>query len=138
EKLVQMPISVVASPTHPLARAKRVSWSDLARHPWILPRLGAPIRAAIDHEFTHLGLPLPIPAIESSSIRINRIVVAATDIIAVMVYDAARSYARAGELAILPVRFATPAPYIGVITRTAQGSHALDTFLATLRAQCKR
>jgi DNA-binding transcriptional LysR family regulator len=133
-----MPISVVTSPTHPLARAKRLSWSELATYPWILPRVGAPIRAIIDHEFTHVGLQPPTPTIESSSVRINRMVVGATDMIAVMVYDAARSYARSGELAILPVRFATPAPYIGVITRAAQVSHALGTFLTTLRAQCKR
>jgi DNA-binding transcriptional LysR family regulator len=138
EKLVQMPISVVTSPTHPLARAKRVSWSELTTYPWILPRIGAPIRAVIDHEFTGVGLSAPIPTIESSSVRINRMVVAATDMITVMVYDAARSYARSGELAILPVRFATPSPYIGVITRTSQVSLALGTFLTTLRAQCKR
>ena len=138
EKLVRMPISVVTSPTHPLARAKRVSWSELATYPWILPRVGAPIRAVIDHEFTCVGLSAPIPAIESSSVRINRMVVAATEMIAVMVYDAARSYTRSGELAIVPVKFATPAPYIGVITRTAEVSHALGTFLTALRAQCKR
>jgi DNA-binding transcriptional LysR family regulator len=137
EKLVQMPISVVTSPRHPLARAKHVSWSDLSRHPWILPRLGAPIRAVIDHEFIHAGVPPPIPTIESSSVRINQLVVTATEMIAVMVYDAARSYARAGELAILPVRFATPAPYIGVITRTPQVSHAVGIFLSALRAHCK-
>src|SRR5262245_2774603 len=71
EKLVRMPISVVTSPTHPLARTKRVSWSELATYPWILPRIGAPIRAVIDHEFTCVGLSAPIPTIESSSVRIN-------------------------------------------------------------------
>jgi len=75
--------------------------------------------------------------IESTSIRLNQAVVAGTDMIGVMIYDAAWAYARAGELAILPVKLSSQPPHIGVITRTSQVSRALGTFLAALRAQCK-
>lgn len=138
EKLFQMPISIVASPKHPLAGAKRVSWPELARYPWILPRSGAPIRAVIDRQFIHAGIRPPAPAIESTSIRLNQVVLAGTDMIGVMIYDAARAYARSAELAILPVEYFGETPFIGVITRTAQVSQAVATFLIALRAQCKK
>jgi molybdate transport repressor ModE-like protein len=137
EKLVEMPISVVASPSHPLAHAKQVSWPDLARYSWIMPRSGTPIRAVIDQQFIHAGTVPPVPTLESTSIRLNQAVLAGTDMIAIMIYDAASAYARSGQLAILPVKFLSRPPYIGVITRSPQLSHALDTFLAVLRAQCK-
>jgi molybdate transport repressor ModE-like protein len=137
EKLVQGPMSVVASPSHPLARATRVSWSDLAHYPWILPRLDAPIRRLVDQQFADADLVPPTPMIESTSVRLNQVVVAGTDMIGVMNYDAARAYARSGELAILPVKFSRQPPHIGVITQTPQVSHALGTFLAVLRAQSK-
>jgi len=137
EKLVEMPLSVVASPSHPLTHAKQVSWSELARYPWIMPRLGAPIRAVIDQQFSHVGTVPPVPTIESTSIRLNQAIVAGTDMICLMISDAARAYARSGQLGILPVKFSSRPPYIGVITRSPQVSHALATFLAALRAQCK-
>src|SRR5262245_31765787 len=137
ERLVRMPISIVASPSHPLAWAKRVTWSDLASYPWIMPRPGSPIRTVIDQQFAHAGTVAPAPMVESTSIRLNQAVIAGTDMIGVMIYDAAHAYARGHELAILPVKFFSQPPYIGVITRTSQVSHALGTFLAVLRAQCK-
>jgi molybdate transport repressor ModE-like protein len=136
EKLMQMPICVVAGPSHPLARAKRVSWPEMSRYPWTLPPPGAPIRAVIDREFVDAGGAPPVPMIELASIRLNQAILAGTDMIGVMIYDAARAYARSGELSILPVKFAGPTPAIGVLTRTPQVSHALRTFLTALREQC--
>jgi DNA-binding transcriptional LysR family regulator len=137
EKLIEMPISVVASPSHPLTHARQVLWSDLARYRWIMPRPGTPIRAMIDQQFIQAGTVPPVPMIESTSIRLNQAIVARTDMICLMIYDAARAYARSRQLVILPVKFFSQPPYIGVITRSPQVSHALATFLAVLRAQCK-
>jgi len=137
EKLIQLPIAVIASPSHPLVRKRRPSWPDLLPYPWVLPPRGAPIRAAIDREFTDLGLAPPSPAIESTSFRLIQAVVAETDMIGVITYEASLGYARTGELAVLPVKLTGRLPHIGVITRTAVASKALDTFLATLRRECK-
>jgi len=137
EKLVHKPMSVVAGPKHPLARTRRVSWSELARCAWILPKQNTPIRRLVDQQFSDAGLAPPTPMIESTSIGLNKEVLAGTDMIGVMIHDAARAYARAGDLAILPVEFARQPPDIGLITPTARGSRALETFLAVLRTQCK-
>jgi DNA-binding transcriptional LysR family regulator len=137
EKLVQLPVAIVVSPSHPLARRRRLSWPDLLPYPWILPQCGAPIRTAIDREFTDLGLAPPLPAIESTSFRLIQAVVAETDMIGVITYEASLAYGRTGELAVLPIKLAGRLPHIGVITRTAVGSKPLGTFLTALRQQCR-
>jgi DNA-binding transcriptional LysR family regulator len=136
-KLIQLPIAIVVSPAHPMARKKRLSWPDLLSYPWVLPQRGTPIRTAVDREFTDLGLAPPVPAIESTSFRLIQAVVAETDMIGVMSHEASLAYSRGGELAVLPVRLTGPLPYIGVITRTPVASNALGTFLVTLRRECK-
>jgi DNA-binding transcriptional LysR family regulator len=137
EKLIQLPIAIVASPAHPLTRKRRPSWPDLLAYPWILPPHGAPIRAAIDREVADLGLAPPVPAIESTSFRLIQAVVSETDMIGVITYEASLGYARNGELAVLPVKLSGPLPHIGVITRMPVVSKALGTFLATLRRECR-
>jgi DNA-binding transcriptional LysR family regulator len=137
EKLIQLPIAIIVSPSHPLIQKRRLSWPDLVPYSWVLPPRGAPIRTAIDREFTDLGLAPPSPAIESTSFRLIEAVVAETDMVGVITYEASLGYARSGELAVLPVRLTGRLPHIGVITRTAVTSKALDTFLATLRRECK-
>jgi len=137
EKLIQLPIAIVASPSHPLTRKRRLSWADLLAYPWILPPRGAPIRAAIDREVTDLGLAPPVPAIESTSFRLIQAVVSETDMIGVITYEASLGYARNGELAVLPVKLSGRLPHIGVITRMPVVSKALGTFLETLRRECR-
>jgi molybdate transport repressor ModE-like protein len=137
EKLVESPICVVANPSHPLAQEGRVSWSDLARYPWILPRQGAPIRTLVNQQFTDVGLVPPIPMIESTSVHLNQVIIAGTDMISVMNCDPARDYVRSRQLAILPVNFARQPPHIGVITHTPHVSRAVNTLLSVLRARCK-
>jgi DNA-binding transcriptional LysR family regulator len=137
EKLIQLPVAIVVRSSHPLTRKRRLSWADLLLYPWVLPHRGAPIRTAIDREFTDIGLTPPIPAIESTSFRLIEAVVSETDMIGVITYEASLSYTRTGELAVLPIKLSNPLPHIGVITRTHVMSNALGTFLAALREQCK-
>jgi DNA-binding transcriptional LysR family regulator len=136
EELLEMPISIVASASHPLVRATRLSWADLARCAWIMPRLGAPIRSLIDQQFSNAGITPPTPLIESTSVRLNQAVIAGTDMIGVMIHSAALDYAHAGKLAILPIKLCNGPPPIGVIMRTQKVSQAVATFLAALREQC--
>jgi DNA-binding transcriptional LysR family regulator len=137
ERLIQLPVAIVVAPAHPLVRKKRPGWPDLSPYPWILPQRGAPIRAAIEREFTDLGLLPPIPTIESTSFRLIQAVVSETDMIGVITYEASRDCARTGELAVLPVKLAGRLPHIGVIKRASTVSNALGTFLAALRKECR-
>lgn len=136
EKLMALPVSVVASRKHRLARMKRLSWRDLAGYPWVMPHEQAPIRAVIENEFIRFGIQPPTPVIESTSSRLNQVIVAQTDMIAVMTQDAAAAYTKNHMLAILPIKIVGPLPQVGVITRTGYKARAVETFLSALRAQC--
>ena len=131
--LLELPICVICAPSHPLARARRVTFRDLAAYPWILPQEGAPIRAIIEREFAAAGLMPPVPAVESTSIRLNHALTADTDLICVMTADAALAYAKAGDLVRLPVTIGTPLPAVGVMLRKGTPSHALSLFIDILR-----
>lgn len=133
EALLPMPIRIVCHPTHPLARRRRLALSDLAVYPWIVPQAGAPIRIVIDRQFAEAGIPVPVPAIESSSDRLNCTVLAGTDMIAVMTDDGAKAYTDAGNLVVLPVKLAGRLPAVGAMTRASYISNSLKTFLQVLR-----
>jgi DNA-binding transcriptional LysR family regulator len=133
EALVPMPVRIVSRPTHPLARRRRMSLADLAAYPWIVPQAGVSIRRAIDRQFAEAGIAAPVPAIESSSDRLNCAVLARTDMIAVMTDDGAKAYSNSGEVVMLPIKVAGRLPAVGVMTRASYVSNSLKTFLQVLR-----
>lgn len=136
EKLLQLPIRIVARRRHPLAGRRRVTPGELASYPWVLPQSGAPIRIVIDGVFAAAGIPSPVPVVESTSIRLNYELVRTSDMIGVMPQDAAAAYASGGGLAFIPFELGDLLPYVGVMTRTAPASQALRLFLRVLRETC--
>lgn len=66
-KLFEVQFAVVASPRHPLVRARRVQWARLAQESWVMPVQGSMGRKLIEDCFTHAGVPMPVPVIESTS-----------------------------------------------------------------------
>jgi DNA-binding transcriptional LysR family regulator len=137
ETLVQMPIQIVARPSHPLSLSHRVSWWDLARHAWIMPQAGEPIRGVIDRQFAEAGITAPTPAIESTSVRLNCAVLGGTDMIGVMPDDAATEYAKTGELIVLQIKIADRLPLVGVMTRSSSAPNALKVLLEVLRSEIR-
>lgn len=70
--LLDEPLRLVVSPDHPLARRKRINWSDLADYPWVLPPLSAQIRVPVDIALTRHGIDLNRNYIETSSVHLTR------------------------------------------------------------------
>jgi DNA-binding transcriptional LysR family regulator len=136
ETLLRLPVLVITSTRHPLARQKRVTLADLGKYPWVLPRIGAPIRTVVDSLFVSAGLAAPVPLIESTSIRLNYELVRTSDMIGVMSEAAATAYAAQRRLAILPVDLGDRLPHVGVMMRQARVSNAMALFLRILREQC--
>jgi DNA-binding transcriptional LysR family regulator len=92
-----------------------------------------PIRRIIDRQFAEAGIAVPVPAIESSSDRLNCAVLARTDMIAVMTDDGAKAYSNSGEGVVLPIKVAGRLPAVGEMTRGSYLSNSLKTFLQVLR-----
>ncbi len=137
EKLLRLPVLIVASPRHPLVlQKKRITLAALAGYPWVLPRIGAPIRTVVDSLFVSAGLIAPMPLIESTSIRLNYELVRTSEMIGVMSEAAATTYAAQRRLAILPVDLGGHLPYVGVMMRQPGMSKAMALFLRILREQC--
>lgn len=65
--LFEVQFAVVACTEHPLVRSQRVDWSCLSREPWVMPAEGSMGRKLIEECFTHAGVPVPLPVIESTS-----------------------------------------------------------------------
>ena len=136
ERLLRLPTRIVVRRRHPLAGRKRVTPDELASYPWILPQPGAPIRTVIDQLFAAAGVAAPVPLVESTSIRLNHELVRSSDMIGVMPDDAAAAYVSGRGLVILPVDLGDLLPWVGVMTRTAPPSQALNLFLRVLRETC--
>jgi DNA-binding transcriptional LysR family regulator len=67
EKLFEAQIHVVASVRHPLAKARKVSWAQLAAARWVLPARGAMARRVVEDCFLRAGEVPPVPVVESAS-----------------------------------------------------------------------
>jgi DNA-binding transcriptional LysR family regulator len=67
EKLFDVQFLIIAPKNHRLARARSVSWHDLAQEPWVLPAQGAMARRVMEDCFMRAGVLPPTPVIESAS-----------------------------------------------------------------------
>ncbi|ETF02057.1 LysR family transcriptional regulator [Advenella kashmirensis W13003] len=66
-RLFEVQFAVIASSDNPLVRSPRVDWTRLAQQPWVMPPEGAMGRKLLEECFTHAGVPVPLPIIESTS-----------------------------------------------------------------------
>jgi DNA-binding transcriptional LysR family regulator len=137
EVLCELPVAIVAGRHHPLARRKRVGWSELAGFEWILPPLQAPVRHAIEAQFAAVRVAPPTARITSTSILTNRALVENSALLAVIPEATARYYAGTGALVILPVRLEIALPPVGILTRRTPVSSAAGRFLAAIRQEAE-
>lgn len=77
EKLFDAGFVVIAPPTHPLARARKVSWQQLAKERWVMPARFSMLRRVMDESFLRQALMPPEPVVESTSPVTNVAMVAA-------------------------------------------------------------
>lgn len=66
-KLFEVQFAVVAASDHPLVHAPHINWARLAQEQWVMPAEGSMGRKLIEDCFTHAGVPVPVPVIESTS-----------------------------------------------------------------------
>jgi len=66
--LFEDPLAIVMRSTHPLARRKTFPVKELARFPWIAPRVGTPLRARFEELFQDEDSGAPKRIVECSSV----------------------------------------------------------------------
>jgi DNA-binding transcriptional LysR family regulator len=137
--LVQVPLFedepiIVACRNHPLA-GTRPDLAALARHPWILPARGAPLRDSWEAMFAQVDVPAPPVPVESGSVMMIRQVLIDSDFLALVSRDQVAVELEANwltSLGTVPHGFHR---VIGVTTRASwRPTAAQAEFLADLNA----
>ncbi|MEO0419411.1 MAG: LysR family transcriptional regulator [Pseudomonadota bacterium] len=120
EDLIQAPVfcdrpKIILSSSHPLARNKDLSASDLRRYPWVLPPAGTPLRVYWEEMMSSFGK-VPEVAVECGSVITIRELMLDTDMLTLLSSDQLRVEIEAD----LHVHFEPPKPVeriIGITTR---------------------
>ena len=99
--LMEEGVSLVTGRHHPLARRRRIRWSDLALYPWVLPPVNTLLREPLERAFEANGLAMPANRIETLSVHVIRAYLHYTNAIAALASDVSRYYESLGLLAIL-------------------------------------
>jgi len=134
EQLAEQHLAVVAAPSHPLVRRRRVRWSDLATADWILPPDRTVVRQALAHTLAGESLVLPHPAVESAQLATNLELAAAGVGVALAPAGAAIIAERRGTVRRIPVEPAVVIPPLAVLVRTAhEDARALEALIDAMR-----
>ena len=115
EPLYDFDMCVLAAASHPLARRRKLSWGDLSKFPWILPREGANSRYTLLSSFASAGLPEPNIRAETTSFVVSLQLLSVTDWLTVAPRDAGLNQQRLGLARVLPIRLPkllTPVAFI--------------------------
>lgn len=126
---------IMASPAHPLSRARSLRWPQLKDAAWALPPRESLLRRSVIDMHLLAGMPVPSPAVELlSPVSLAELLAEDPTLIGVMRYEHALAEHRSGRLHRLPLRPRAPLPPIALITlrRSSPRQDLLDALRATL------
>lgn len=110
--------------------------SKLARARWVLPRSNVPARHLLDRAFTTLGLPLPLPCVETGDAAMVRGLLRDSDMLAAVSASQMRFEIDNRLLAILPLHLPATTRSIGLTFRESSlPSPATQALLAFIHQQ---
>ncbi|MCG7391115.1 LysR family transcriptional regulator [Pantoea sp. ACRSB] len=126
---------LVVRPQHPLA-GKPLAPADLASAQWILPRDNTPARHLLDRAFRTLGMPAPLPVVESGDLAIVRGLLMNSDMVAAVSRHQLEYELRAGALLPLTLPLSDTRREIGITLRhTALHSPATLALIDAINAE---
>lgn len=136
-RLYREPVCVVARPGHPLARRRKLSWSDVSAFPWIVSPAGTPMRMRLEAVFAAAGLPLPRAPLESVSMPVNQAVLGDTDCLALMSHSIGLYYEALGLLKTLPLQLREGLGDVGMLWGDAEPAGTVVRVLEALRQEAQ-
>lgn len=99
--LLEEPLVLMTGPSHPLARKKKLKWSDLKDYPWVLPPANSQLRDPLERILERHGVTLANNYIETLSTHLVRSYLNLTPAIAVMAGAVAKDPVQ--PLSVLPL-----------------------------------
>lgn len=136
EVLLQDELCVLCAAGHPLARRRRLRWTDLHGLPWVAPPKDTLVRQALMTAFLNEGLQPPEPAIEVlSSVTVGSVLRMDPTLLGAVRFEHARDELDRGGVRRVTVTPAVPLPSIGLYTRRASEGPAplVQAFAAEIR-----
>ena len=103
QPLYETELCIACAPSHPLARARKLTLEDLGDVSWILPREGSHSRYVLLAALASAGLPPPRVQIEASSFLFSLPILSATSCLTIAPRDPVLNQQRLGLARILPI-----------------------------------
>lgn len=111
-------VSVVVSPSHPLAGHERVTLSQTAEYPWVLFPGHMPLRTLLEREAASQNVTLSHGFIETSSTFATALLLSKSqDMVALFSRETAEFFQRAKTLRVLNLDIRSTAEPYGIVTR---------------------
>ena len=120
---------VIAPPTNPLARKRRVGWDALVEGQWIMPEPALLSRQALESQFLRAGVPVPAPCIVSNNPATNVQLVAAGAGLAAVPRAMAAAEQRLGRIAVLRVEMTPSRVPVALVYRAASAGEPVIKLL---------
>ena len=132
ERLFDDELRVVAGPSSPWLRRRKIGLAELVREPWILPQPDSLIRTAVAQAFSANGLPLPKLGIISSSAALRSRLLVTGRYISVLPASVLHFAAKHWQVRPLPVNLPGTIQPVDVVTLQRRTlSPAIQHFIAT-------
>lgn len=134
ESLYEAEFCIASAPSHHLARARKITFDDLANELWILPKRGSYIHYLLGTAFASAGLPPPKVQIETSAF-LRLPLLHASGCLTVADRDSTRDQQRQGLVRILPIKLPdVQVPVAFVARRSAMMNPNVLAFWEELKA----
>lgn len=134
EALYEEPMVAIVAADHPLARKRRPAWSDLARHPLVVPPPWASLRVKIEQAFVRHGQVLPAGLIETSSYLAVTTFVTQRQAVGFVARSVGQHMQAAARLHVLPMAVEVELPPIGLMMlRERRPAPGVTGLIACLR-----
>ena len=139
EPLYEERMRIVARPDHPLARANKPSWAQLAQAPWVMPPPWASSRIKLHQLFYKHKLDPPTDIVESASFLVTLTFVRERAALAFVADSVARQLNREGLAKPLRISAPIELPPVGMITmRHRMRTPACEQLMECLRKAAGR
>lgn len=126
ELLYREPTAIVCGAAHPIRRARGARLDTLlAECQWILPASQGAVYNLVAARLAMLGAPPPRVVYETSSVFVTLEMLRHTRLLAVLPLRVARHYARAGEVARIPLTDIESSYAVGMVYRRDAGRNVL-------------
>lgn len=139
DSLGEEDLCVIAGAQHPLAKQKKLAWTELQDMTWVLQQHPSPMRTIVNQAFHNARIDLPSSIVETTSIMTLLSLLQQTDMIGITPRSVVDDYPGRHLLAVLPIQLEPRLPPYGLITRRNRvHSSAMQTFMAAVHLEQSR